>query len=256
MSTKLSWESFSPLFGESWAEKFKPFFDNSGFDKIYERLKIDGARGKRIAPLPSNVFRCFKETPFDELRAIIVGLCPYHTFTGWSKRFESNSDVSRESKIVPVADGLALSCSVTKKLQPSLLQWYAALENELNHGEESKRDPDLLFLARQGVLLLNIALTTEEGKPGNHVDLWNPFMKYLFEEVLITNGIPIILLGKEAQKMTRYIMPFTWVFELSHPASSSYAHTIWSSEGAFTACNKILKQNTNIEIQWIQSLNS
>ena len=249
ISSKLNWSSFEPLFG-SWANKIKPFFDNSGFDPIYERLKSDSARGKCIAPLSNNVFRCFQETPFEELRVIICGLCPYHTFTGWGSKLDPNN--SKESKIVPVADGLALSCSVTKRLQPSLLQWYMAAEKELNNGEESKRDPDLLFLAKQGVLLLNTALTVEEGKPLSHNSLWEPFMKYLFEEVLITNGIPIILLGKEASKMTRYIMPFTWVFEVSHPASASYQNIQWDSKGVFISCNKILKDNNQNSIQWIQ----
>jgi uracil-DNA glycosylase len=250
MGTKLSWELFEPLFG-TWAERFKPFFDNGEFDPIYERLKSLTSRGKRVAPLSSDVFRCFQETPFDDMKVIMVGMCPYHTFTGWGSKLDPNN--SKESKIVPVADGLALSCSVTKRLQPSLLQWYMAAEKELNNGEESKRDPDLLFLAKQGVLLLNTALTVEEGKPLSHNSLWEPFMKYLFEEVLITNGIPIILLGKEASKMTRYIMPFTWVFEVSHPASASYNNSQWSSEGVFGKVNQILKQNNNNEIQWFKT---
>jgi uracil-DNA glycosylase len=255
MSTKLSWESFSPLFGESWAEKFKPFFDNSGFDSIYERLKKDGARGKRIAPLPSNVFRCFKETPFDDLKVILIGMCPYHTFAGWSDRFIPNADVNKPSKIYPVADGLLMSCSITKRLQPSLNQFYDALEIDTDRGLNltMKKDPDLSYLAHQGVLLLNAGLTVEEGKPGSHNELWEPFMKFLFEEVLTTNGVPIVILGKEASKVKRYIMPFTWVFELSHPASAAYNNTQWDSKGTFTNVNKILKENNGSSIQWIQT---
>lgn len=247
MQTKLDWNSFSPLFG-TWSERFKPFFMGGGFDNIYKKLKSDSLRGRRVAPLSSNVFRCFKETPIDEVKVILCGFCPYHTFTGWGANLYSEKKVPLQ----PVADGLALSCSITGRLQPSLLHWYMACERELNNGEESVRDPSLLFLAKQGVLLLNAGLTVEEGKPGSHNSEWNPFMKYLFEEVLITNGIPVILLGKEAAKLKRYIMPFTWIFELSHPASAAYSNEQWNSNGVFISVNKIIKENNNNEIQWMK----
>lgn len=250
MATTLKWESFEPLFG-TYSNRFKKFFDDGGFDPIYERLKFDSLRGKRVAPLSTNVFRCFQETPIDEIKVVLVGYCPYYTFAGWSDKFSPNTDINKPSKIYPVADGLALSCSVTKRLQPSLEQFYNALF--LEFGVEGIKDPDLLYLAKQGVLLLNSALTTEEGKPGSHSEIWNPFMQYLFEEVLTTNGIPIILLGKEAQKLKRYIMPFTWIFELPHPTSSAYNNSQWCSDQVFTNCNKILKDNNNTTINWVKT---
>jgi len=252
MTTKLNWVLFSPLMG-SWADRIQPFFLSGGFDEIYERLKKDSARGKWIAPLSSNVFRCFKETSINDVKCIVVGISPYHTFTGWTNRFLPNADVTKESKIIPVADGLCLSCSVTGRLQPSLLQWYSACEKELNYEEESVRNPDLLFLAKQGILLLNAGLTCEEGKPCSHNIMWEGFMKYLFEEVLVTNGIPVILLGKEASKLKRYIMPFTWIFELSHPSSAAYNNTQWDSKGVFQSMNKIIKESNNNLISWIQT---
>ena len=250
-NTKLDWELFKPLFGE-WAQKFEPFFQNSGFDKIYEKLKTDSARGKRIAPLSENVFRCFKETPPNEVRVIIAGFCPYHTFTGWGKKLIPGEE--NESRIIPVADGLCMSCSVTNRLQPSLLKFYEEMERELNNGEESLRNPDLSYLARDnGVLLLNSSLTVEEGKPGSHQEIWKDFMKFLFEEVLITNGIPVIFLGREAAKLKSYVMPFTWIFELIHPAASAYSSSDWNSERMFKKVNKILHDNNQNSIQWIQT---
>jgi len=255
MSTKLNWSLFEPLFGETWAPRFKSFFMAGGFDPIYERLKSDTARGKRVAPLSSNVFRCFKETPFDELKTIVCGISPYHTFAGWSNRFLPNANVDSPSKIFPVADGLALSCSSTGRLQPSLEQWYYACEQDIGKGLvlNMVKDPDLTFLAKQGVLLLNAGLSVEEGKPCSHNSLWEPFMKYLFEEVLVTNGVPIILLGKEASKLKRYIMPFTWIFELVHPAAASYQNIQWDSKGTFSAVNKILKDNNGETISWFKT---
>lgn len=238
MSSKLNWESFAPLFG-TWANRFKPFFDSGGFDPIYDKLKRDSLRGKRVAPLSSNVFRCFSETPIDNVKVVIVGMCPYHTFLNG----------------YPIADGLLMGCSVTGRLQPSLTKFYEALEKDVGRGLSLTmvKNPDVSYLAEQGVLLLNAALTVEAGKPGSHNDIWEPFMKFLFEEVLLTTGIPVVLLGKEAQKIKRYIMPFTWIFELSHPASASYNNIDWDSQGVFTSVDKIIKETNNNSIQWIQT---
>jgi len=75
------WEKFVDFFHESWHEKMRPFIESEECDKIYAFLKTESKRGKRIAPLSHNVFRCFKETPLTDVRVILVGMCPYHTFT-------------------------------------------------------------------------------------------------------------------------------------------------------------------------------
>jgi len=237
IQTKLDWLKFESQFG-TWAKKFKPFFDSGGFDPIYTFLKKESKRGKQIAPESQNVFRCFRETPFDEVRIILCGLSPYHLF---------RNDL-------PIADGLCLSCSITNYAQPSLSQFYTALENEFYNGMGLHviKNPDVSYLAHQGVLMLNAALTTEIHKAGSHLALWEPFMKFLFEQVLDTIGAPVIFLGREAAKLERYTMPFNWIFKLSHPASASYAQEEWSSEGTFKTINKILKERNNETINWLQ----
>lgn len=231
------WEKFKYQFHESWHSKMRPFIESVECDQIYTFLKRETARGKKIAPLSNNVFRCFAETSLDDLKVVIVGLCPYHTF-----KFDQ-----------PVADGLLMGCSVTKQLQPSLDQFYNALETELYQGLNLHytKNPDVSYLARQGVLMLNAALTTEKDKAGSHLKLWDPFQQYLFEKVLDVQGCPVIFLGKEAAKLERYVTPFTWVFRLSHPASAAYNGTDWESDGAFKSVNKILKERNNFTIDWL-----
>lgn len=233
----MNWEKFADQFHESWHIKMRPFIESNECDAIYEFLKKEAKRGKKIAPLSSNVFRAFKETSLDDLKLVMVGMCPYHTMKSG----------------VCVADGLLMGCSVTGNLQPSLEQFYSGLERELYNGLNLKYDktPDVGYLARQGILMFNAALTTEINKAGSHIPLWEPFTKYLFEHVLDTAGVPIIFLGKDAAKYQRYVPPFTWSFTLSHPASASYKQTDWDTEGVFTKVNKILKENNNYEIMWL-----
>lgn len=233
MATNLSWELFEPLFA-TYAPRFKSFFFAGGFDSLYEKLKRDGGRGRQIAPLSSNVFRCFQETPIDEIKVVLCGLAPYHTFYN----------------NLPIADGLLMSCGITKRLQPSLEKWYDELERV--YQTPVIREPDLSYLAKAGCLMINASLTTEKGKPGNHAAEWEPFMKFLFEEVLITNGIPVVFLGREAAKLKRYVFPFTWIFELQHPAAAAYNSGDWNSENMFKDVNRILKDNNGEEISWFK----
>lgn len=236
----MNFENFKDAFHESWHEKIKPFIESEDCDKIYAYLKSESKRGKMIAPLSFNVYRCFKETPLNEMKVIIVGMCPYHTI-------KNN---------VYVADGLLMGCSVTNTLQPSLQQFYDALEREFCNGFSLNtiKPVDVSYLAHQGVLMYNAALTTEINKAGSHLELWEPFNKYLFTEVFAFSGIPIIFLGKEAAKNRKYLTGFDWQFPISHPASASYTNGDWNTEGTFTKVNKIIKENNGFEINWLQKV--
>jgi uracil-DNA glycosylase len=233
----MNWEKFKDQFHESWHVKMKPFIESEECDGIYEFLKKESKRGKKIAPLSSNVFRAFKETPFNELKLVMMGMCPYHTM--------KNGEY--------VADGLLMGCSVTNYPQPSLEQFYGGIEEELFNGLNLKfyKKPDVSYLAHQGILMVNAALTTEINKAGSHIALWEPFTKYLLEHVLETTGVPILFLGKDAAKYERYVAPFTWTFTLSHPASAAYKGSQWDTEGVFGKINKLLKDNNNHQITWL-----
>jgi uracil-DNA glycosylase len=232
------WEKFKELFHESWHIKMQPFIESKECDDIYEFLKKESKRGKKIAPLSPNVYRCFRETSLDDLKVVMMGMCPYHTF------YEG----------FPVADGLLMGCSVTGKLQPSLEKFYEGVEDDVYNGLNlhHTKTPDVSYLAKQGVLMVNAALTTEMNKAGSHIKLWEPFTKYLLEEVLAPTGVPYIFLGKDASVYEKYLPPFSWSFVTSHPASASYKQTDWDTEGTFTKVNKILKDNNNFSIDWLK----
>jgi uracil-DNA glycosylase len=230
------WEKFKDQFHESWHAKMQPFIESEECDKIYAHLKERSKKGHKIAPLSSNTFRAFRETPLTELNVVLMGMCPYHTA------------IQDEC----VADGLLMGCSVTGKLQPSLQQFYTAIEKDEYNGLNLHyfKNPDVSYLAKQGVLMMNAALTTEINKAGSHIAIWEPFIKHFFE-CIETEGAPIIFLGKDASRYKKYVAPFTWSFTVSHPASASYKNTEWSTEGVFGKVNKILKENNNFQINWL-----
>ena len=233
----MKWDLFKEYFHESWHSKMQPFIESENCDNIYKHLKSESKRGKKIAPLSSVIYRCFKETSLDDLKVVMIGMCPYHTFYNGE----------------PVADGLLMGCSVTNKLQPSLEKFYDGVEKDINDGLnlKYKKLADVKYLANQGVLMFNAALTTEMNKAGSHIQLWEPFTKYVLEEIITPTGVPVIFLGKDASKYEKYTSPFAWNFVMSHPASASYKNTDWDTEGTFAKVNKVLKDNNNYEIMWL-----
>jgi uracil-DNA glycosylase len=235
----MNWEKFKDQFHESWHEKMRPFIESEECDKIYAYLKKEAGRGKKIAPLSANVFRAFKETPLTNLKVVMIGMCPYHTAKNG----------------IPVADGLLMGCSITEQLQPSLEKFYTGVNLELYQGIkfDAVEGPDVSYLAKQGVLMLNAALTTEINKAGSHIALWEPFVRHFFE-CIETEGAPIIFLGKDAAKYKKLVGPFKWSFVLTHPASAAYKMTDWDTEGVFGKVNRILKDNNGTEIQWLEEL--
>lgn len=233
----MNWEKFKDQFHESWHLKMRPFIESEACDNIYKFLKSESQRGKKIAPLSSNVYRCFKETSLDELKVVMVGMAPYHTLKQGS----------------PVADGLLMGCSTTGVLQPSLEQFYNAIEREVYDGLclHCEKPADVSYLAHQGVLMFNASLTTEINKAGSHLELWEPFTKYVLEEIISPTMVPIVFLGKDAAKYARYTSPFTYSFVTTHPASASYKNTEWESGDVFRMVNKVIKDNNNFQIEWL-----
>jgi len=236
----MHWIKFKDYFHPSWHPKMQKWVESEACDKIYEFLKNESKRGKKITPLSSLTYRAFLETPLNEIKVCIAGFSPYHTAKNG----------------VLIADGLLMGCSITGKCQPSLEQFYKGIEKEVYNGLalDRHKNPDVLYLAKQGVFMFNTSLTTELNKPGSHLDIWEPFTKYVIEECLGYTGIPIVFLGKEAAKCQKYVTPFTHSFVLKHPASASYASGEWDCEGVFRKINKIIKENNNYVIDWLEPM--
>jgi len=233
----MEWEKFKDCFHFSYWDKIKPFIESKECDEIYTHLKNRSKAGHKIAPNSDKTWRIFKELPLDEIKIIVIGMDPY-------SKFINNS---------PIADGIAMSCSVTEKLQPSLEKWYSGIESELYEGLNLQyaKNPDLLYLVKEGVFLTNCALSVEQNKPGSHISLWEPFQKYFLENIVGYTGIPILFLGNEAAKLEKYVTPFTHTFKLKHPASASYIDGDWETNGVFGKINKIIKENNNFTINWL-----
>ena len=184
----------------------------------------------RIYPPAPEVFTALELTPYVAVRAVILGMDPYH----------------RPGQ----AHGLAFSTRPGTKPVPS------SLRNVLNEvqrdlGEPVNRDGSLIPWVRNGVLLLNTGLTVREGTPGSHLKNWQFFTDAVIQAVARKpDPVAFMLWGKHAQAK-EYLLDGTRhiVLKSSHPSWFS-ARIDFTETSPFTRANDKLREAGQPPIDW------
>jgi uracil-DNA glycosylase len=128
--------------------KFAPIID--GYKDVLNKIITPPSR---IVPPPHDVLNAFK-IPWRGMRVVIIGQDPYPT----------RGD----------AHGYCFSVAPGRAIPPSLRNIYGCLMKQ-GHIDSYPANGDLTHWAKQGVLMLNSALTTEVGKPNEHAADWEKF---------------------------------------------------------------------------------
>jgi uracil-DNA glycosylase len=209
-------------------EKWTEFFYSTETEEILLPIlnmldsNDDSLDEKTYYPENDNIFRCFYMTPYDNIKVVILGQDPYHNGS---------------------ATGLCFDVKLGNPLNPSLQNIYKELESE---GFYPVKDGNLENWTKQGVLLLNTALTVKKGKPESHLDLWHSFSEKIIKTLSNKDFIVWIILGKKASDWKDYITNKNHVIlEATHPSPFSALKPSGSQE-AFIG-SKIFK-NTNKEL--------
>lgn len=222
---------YEKLKPSGWANKLKTFILSEDFDKILQALLEDAKRGKRFTPVLKQVFRAFEECPYDKAKVVIIGQDPYP------------HGPQREGRNpgMPVADGIAFSCSNDGRIQASLKFMFKEIEETVT-GPGYVKDPDLSRWSRQGVLLLNTAFTTTIGEVGTHYGIWQPFMAFLLDILTFDKpGMVYAFLGSKAKAWADSIPDNNVKFFTTHPASAAHSKAEkWDSGDLFNSINKQL----------------
>lgn len=215
-----------------WADILKGFLLSSDFTKTLDRLVQLKNEGKRFTPPLKVMFRAFETCPLEDLNVVIIGQDPYPQ--------------------LGVADGLAFSCANGPKVQPSLQFMLEAIEESIYQGFPSYQDPDLTRWSKQGILLLNVALSVEVDKIGSHYDIWNEFLVYVIDMINLSKpGTLFILMGAKAQEFESLIAEHNKVLKVSHPASAYHNQTRkWDSKDVFNEANRYLLDRDGTLIIW------
>lgn len=171
--------------------------DLNQLNKLVNKLNYLYAN-KSIMPDYKNIFKAFTLCSLQNLKAVFIGQDPFPQ--------------------KGIATGLLFGNS-KYPLSPSLeVIKEAAIDYTLAY-RPVLFDITLESWARQGILMLNSALTVETNKPGSHASLWRPFITKLIEGIgRYTTGIVYVLFGSEAQTLIPYIGKFNDVLKEKHPA--------------------------------------
>ena len=188
-----------------------------------------------IVPTKKDIFKAFTCCPYNELKVVVLGQDPYN---------QPN-----------IATGLAFANKEgTKHISPSLEVIKDALINPHKPSSGEYLNPNLELWARQGVLLLNSALTVELHKPNSNIDLWRPFISKLLENLSINNpGLVYILFGAIAESFSAYIAHReNLVLSEGHPAYYARIKKEMPNR-VFKETNKYLMNHYNYKIKWTET---
>lgn len=143
----------------------------------------------------------------------------------------------------------------TTELSPSLeVIKEACINYEIPH-EPIKFDVTLESWARQGILMINSALTCEMNRVNSHTMLWRPFIsKFLYNLSHRETGLIYVLFGEKAQTFEPYINKnLNSVIKISHPAYYARTQTKMP-HWVFTEINQLLMDKYGIPIKWYDKL--
>jgi uracil-DNA glycosylase len=218
---------------ESWRAVLEPVLATREARKLGGFLKSEEAAGKLIYPPRGKRLTALALTPLNEVRAVILGQDPYHG--------------------AGQAHGLCFSVARGVKVPPSLVNIYKELQSDL--GLAPPGHGNLENWAKQGVLLLNNALTVEAGKPGSHQGLgWEAFTDAAVAAVAARAEPCVFLLwGSHAKAKAARVPGLAQgphlVLTAPHPSPFS-AHTGFLGCRHFSRANMFLEENGRGAIDW------
>lgn len=214
----------------SWEQLIKEEQEKPYFTALLAHIKQQTDKGITVYPPTHERFNAFKLTPFNSVKVVIIGQDPYHG--------------------PEQAHGLCFSVKTGNPLPPSLRNIFKALEADLSI--PPAQDGDLTAWARQGVLLLNTALTVEAHHAGSHTKIgWETFTDRAIE-YLNHHPSPILFLlwGIHAQKKSELITnEHHRVLTAPHPSPLS-AHRGFFTCRHFSQANTWLKAHGRTPISW------
>ena len=151
---------------QSWKEALRQELQETYISDLGLFLEKEYASGKQIYPRKSEIFAAFDRTPFDKVKIVLIGQDPY----------------CRAGQ----AHGLCFSVRNGVKPPRSLQNIFKEISAEFD--SEIRKCGDLTGWAEQGVLLLNRALTVQEGIPRSHQSKWKCFTEMIVEPLEIASS--------------------------------------------------------------------
>ena len=219
MASTMTW---ADVLGE---EKAQPYFK-----AILHFLAKEKAAGKIVYPAENELFTAFKETPYAQVKVVVLGQDPYHN--------------------PGQAHGLSFSVKPGVRPPPSLKNIFTELKSDLDipipsHG-------CLNTWANQGVLLLNTALSVEQNKPQSHAKIgWSVFTDNVIRKLnYYPEPLVFLLWGTHAKNKSVLITEKKHlILTAAHPSPFSVHQGFYGCRH-FSQANAFLQAHGREPIQW------
>lgn len=217
------------IVSNDWSIHLDPLFKRESYLRLTDFLTHQESNNLTLFPPKDQIFNAFELSNFKQTKVVIVGQDPYHN----------------EHQ----AHGLSFSVPEGVKIPPSLRNIYQELELDL--GITPNPSGSLEHWAKQGVLLLNSALTVEKNSPGSHAKTpWVDFTESVIQ--LLSDkkqNLVFLLWGAHAQKKIELIdQNKHLVLNASHPSP-------FSAYKGFFGCKHFSKTNEYLKIHKLKSIN-
>lgn len=214
-----------------WKRVLSQEFAAPYFRELTARVRDEYSRPNNPCyPPGSRIFAAFDNTPFDQVKVVIMGQDPYH---GPGQ-----------------ANGLAFSVAPGVLIPPSLRNIFKEVSDDT--GAPIPADGDLTRWARQGVLLLNASLTVREHQPKSHSGIgWERFteaaVRLLAEQ---RDNLVFLLWGSDAIRRGDFIdRSRHLVMTCVHPSPLSASRGFFGNH-QFTRANEYLVAHGKTPIVW------
>ncbi len=202
-------------------------------EKIDKILANVEKRGDTFYPNREDVFKCFSLTPLEEVKVVIWGQDPYpKLLQDGTTRAQGYAFGVKRDDVVPGS-----LKNIYKELADNFDEFRAPL-----HG-------DLRWLAKQGILFMNSALTYNPKDPKSHQNIWSRFTYIVIQ--IINNRVPNcihVLWGKSSEKLTSSIAS-SEILACAHPSPLSAYRGFFGCKH-FKKINIMLDRQDKKQINW------
>ena len=220
---------FMTNIGNDWDALLAEEFEKEYYRKL-EAFLTEEYANYTVYPPREDIFNAQRAASYADTKVVILGQDPYHQ--------------------PGQAHGMCFSVNEGVKIPPSLVNIYKELESDL--GIPPAPHGCLRAWAKQGVLLLNTALTVRESMPNSHKGKgWEIFTDRVIA-LLNERKKPMvfILWGANARAKTALITnPDHLILEGAHPSPLS-AHSGFFGGRYFSIANRFLSLTGQNEIDW------
>ena len=215
--------------GNDWDGILADLFESENYKKIREFLKKEYAQ-YTVYPSMYDIFNAFKLTPYEKVKAVLLGQDPYH---------EPGQ-----------AQGLCFSVKEGVPKPPSLVNNFKEKKSDI--GYDPPESGDLTKWAKEGVLLLNTTLTVRRAQANSHKNCgWTEFTDEVIRRLSARETPMVFILwgGNARAKKPLIDGKKHLILECAHPSPLSCYNGFFGCRH-FSKTNAFLQAKGLGEIDW------